>query len=121
MRTLLHTIGAGLFFLCPGILQAAVYDGNGINAGRDAIVGVGGISATANPRVAIANVINEALSYVALIAVVVVVIAGFYLILSLGDESGKEKAKKILIYTAAGIILLGLAKAIVSLFISFAS
>lgn len=74
--------------------------------------------ASGNLRDTIGNIVDEALSYAALLAVAVIVIAGFYLILGLGEETAKEKAKKIILYTAIGLIILLTAKAIVTFFIN---
>jgi hypothetical protein len=60
-------------------------------------------------------ILNRIVSYTGLIALVTIVIAGFYLILGLGDDAGKDKAKKIILYTIVGIIIIGLANIIVSL------
>lgn len=63
---------------------------------------------------AIINVVVAVLNFVLLLAVVFVIIAGIRLIVSGGDEGEKDKAKKTIIYVIAGIIIILLARAIVS-------
>lgn len=97
---------------------AQVYTGGGISAGITAAqTGINGVT-SGNLRDTIGKIIDTALSYAALLAVAVIVIAGFYLILGLGEETSKEKAKKIILYTAVGLVILLTAKAIVTFFIS---
>lgn len=95
-----------------------VYNGPGLQPGADSL-GVQGIQG-GDLRATIANIVNKILTYVALIAVIVIIIAGLYLILSLGNDSAKDTAKKIVLYTAIGLILILISKALVMFFISLA-
>jgi multisubunit Na+/H+ antiporter MnhB subunit len=61
----------------------------------------------------VAKIVKAILSYLALIATITVIIAGFYLVLSNGDDAGKDKAKKIIMYTLAGLIVVLFARIIV--------
>jgi hypothetical protein len=92
-------------------LLAQVYNGPGLHSGAG-YAGVAGVSGRSG-RWIIAGIINAILTYVALIAVVTIIVAGLYLIFSLGNDSHKETAKKIVIYTSAGLVLILLSKAIV--------
>lgn len=65
-------------------------------------------------RQVILNVLNFVLNFLALVAVVVIVIAGIRLIISQGEEEPREKAKKTIIYVVAGLIVILLAKVIVN-------
>jgi len=65
-------------------------------------------------REAIRRILYIALSYVALLAVATIVIAGFYLILGLGSDESRTTARKIILYTIAGVIIMGLSVAIVN-------
>lgn len=94
---------------------AQVYNGPGLQQGTDSL-GVEGIKG-GNLRTTIANIVNKILTYVALIAVVVIIIAGIWLIVGLGDDGAKDKAKKIVLYTAIGLILILISKALVMFFI----
>ncbi len=59
------------------------------------------------------RIISIVLDVILLIAVFAIIIAGVYLIVSGGDEGQKEKAKKIIIYVVAGIIVILFSRAIV--------
>ena len=98
-------------------LLAAVYSGGGITSGVDQVSGVSGGSL----RGTIAKIVNKALNFVALLAVASIIVAGFYLILSFGSDSSKETAKKTVIYTSIGLLLILLSKAIVNLVIEAGS
>lgn len=102
-----------------GVTVAQVYNGPGLNAGAGS-VNVSGLDG-GNLRVTIAKIVNKVLSYVALIAVVMIIIAGLYLILSLGSDSAKETAKKIVIYTIIGLLVILIAKALVMFVIEIIS
>jgi len=65
------------------------------------------------------KVVNTALNLLALLAAVVIIIAGIRLIFSMGDEEGKETAKKTILYAVIGLIIVLLAKAIVTFVLSF--
>jgi hypothetical protein len=92
---------------------AQVYTGGGIEAGVGEAANTG-VGSEMDLREAIGNIVDEALTFVTLLAVTVVIIAGFYLILGLGNDSSRETAKKIIIYVAVGIIVILLSKAFVS-------
>jgi type IV secretory pathway VirB2 component (pilin) len=65
----------------------------------------------------IINVTKRVLDFVSLLAVVVIVIAGIWLIVGAWEEGSKEKAKKIVIYTIVGLLLILIARAIVAFII----
>lgn len=93
-------------------VSSPCYSGDGIDAGVDQAAGIGGISG-GDPRETITKVLKTAISFVALIAVTVIVIAGMYLLFSNGNDEAKEKAKKIIFYVIAGMIVIAFAGAIV--------
>ena len=68
-------------------------------------------------RGGIVKILNLVLSYLALLAGIVVIIAGIRLIFSLGDEEAKESAKKTILYAVVGLLIILFAKAIVLLVI----
>jgi amino acid transporter len=72
-------------------------------------------------RPTIENVITTILSYLALAAVIVIVIAGIRLIVSSGDDSAVEKAKKTILYAIIGLIIILLANGIVMLVANIAT
>lgn len=94
--------------------HAQIFNGGGIQQGVDAAGGITGVSG-GSPREVIINIIATALEFTALLAVVMIIIAGFYLILSVGNEEGKEKAKKIIYYTIIGLLVILFSRMIVSL------
>ncbi len=99
--------------LWPQDISASVYTGNGLFSGLDSLAGVGGISSATSIRALILSIIAFLLDIVLLLAVLAVIIAGIYLIVSNGDEANKDKAKKIVFYAIAGIILIVFARVIV--------
>ncbi|MSR68037.1 hypothetical protein EXS65_04440 [Candidatus Peribacteria bacterium] len=74
---------------------------------------VSGLSSAADIQTGIANLINGILNFVLIVAVAFVVVAGIRLIVSGGEEGEKDKSKTTIIYVAAGIIVVLLAKLIV--------
>lgn len=92
----------------PGLARAA-----GGALGDASEINVGGSGGT-DLRATIIKVTKSVLDFVSLIAVVVIIIGGIWLIAGLGEESAKEKAKKIVIYTIAGLLLIMLARGIVT-------
>ena len=64
-------------------------------------------------RGALVSVVQSVMTYVTLICVIMIIVAGLYLIFSLGNDSAKETAKKIIIYTIVGLLLIILSKAII--------
>lgn len=90
-----------------------VYSGKGIKDGLLQISGLGGIASTMSITNLIITIINFILNIVLLLAVLAIIVAGVYLIVSNGDEGQKDKAKNIVLYAIAGIILILLARVIV--------
>lgn len=66
----------------------------------------------------IINIVKKILTYVAVLAVAMIVFAGIWLIVGSYDESSKEKAKKMIIYTIVGLLVIMLAQAIVTFVLS---
>ena len=62
---------------------------------------------------ALTNVINTVLTFLGIIAVLVIVIAGIRLIVGGADEQQREKARNAVLYAVIGLILVLLAGAIV--------
>ncbi|MEK7137214.1 MAG: hypothetical protein AAB853_02925 [Patescibacteria group bacterium] len=91
-----------------GMLLASV--GAGINLIQDVDVAQGTL------REKIVDIINFALSFVALFAIVVIIIAGFMLLFSFGSETTIQRAKKVIIYAVVGLLVIFFAVVIVSFF-----
>jgi succinate dehydrogenase/fumarate reductase cytochrome b subunit len=66
-------------------------------------------------RNVIIDVLEAVLSFLALIAVVIIVIAGIRLIVSQGEDEQKDKAKKTIFYAIIGLVIVLFARVIVSL------
>lgn len=72
-------------------------------------------------RVIIIKVLTAILNFLALVAVIVVVIAGIRLIVSQGEDEAKDKAKKTIIYALIGLVVVLFARVIVSLITNYLS
>ena len=70
---------------------------------------------------AITNVIVKILTFLALLAVILIVIAGIRLMISQGEEAEKDKAKKTILYVFIGLVVILIARAIVQIFIDIAA
>ncbi len=97
----------------PMSILAQVYKGDGVEAGVEAAAGLG--LATGDPFDVILAVLRVILNLVALIAVFAIIIAGIYMIISLGNDERIEKAKKIIKYTLIGLIVILFARILVGL------
>ncbi len=62
----------------------------------------------------ILNVINFILSFLGILAVAMVIYAGYLYVMSFGDDGNAEKAKKIILYAAIGILVILASYAIVN-------
>lgn len=100
------------------IVAAPIYNGGGPLEGVDATDGLAGIP-TAEPRETITSILEAILSYMALLSVAAIIIAGIYLIVGLGSDESKDKAKKIVQYTLIGLAIILFARIIVSLITVF--
>jgi hypothetical protein len=79
---------------------------------------VGGLPEASDPedvRSIVIDILAAVLNFLALIAVVVVIIAGIRLIVSQGEDEQKEKAKKTILYAIIGLVVVLFARVIVSL------
>jgi type IV secretory pathway VirB2 component (pilin) len=65
-------------------------------------------------RTTILNVLNKVLTFMALLAVVFIVVAGIRLVVSQGSDEQKDAAKKTIIYVIIGLVIILLASAIVN-------
>jgi len=113
---LLAIVTGFLVGIFPEVVIAQVYQGPGI-VGIDQAQAILGIS-NGDLRLTILALLRLVLSYMGLVAVIVIVIAGIMLVVSGGEESTKDKAKKIIFYTIIGLIIILFASAIVWLITS---
>ncbi|MBM3227941.1 hypothetical protein FJZ27_03730 [Candidatus Peribacteria bacterium] len=75
------------------------------------------IAGQANLHQGVVNVVNALLNFVALIVLVLIVISGFRLLLSQGDEGARDSAKKTIIYLIIGLIVIVFARALATFII----
>lgn len=102
---------------CVQSLALLVLPATGIAAGglgNADEINVGGGGGSVDLKATIISIMQTILSYVALLAVVMIVIAGLYLILGMGSDSSKETAKKIVLYTIIGLLIILVARALVT-------
>jgi hypothetical protein len=66
-------------------------------------------------RSTIIRILQFVLSFLALAAVITIIIAGIILILSLGNEEQKDRAKRIIYYTLIGLVIVLFARVIVGI------
>ena len=117
-RTILLTAVLGLLaatavgFLTNG--QALL--GATIQSNLKAVQGVGGIASGIDFRTAVVNAVKTAISYLALIAVVAIVVAGITFMVGMGSDTSIQRARKIIIYTIVGFLVILFAAAIVTFF-----
>ena len=114
-----HACRAGAFlvvaYVSIGTAAAQVFNGGGLTAGTNYGSGLGGISQSTDLRESILNVMKSVLNFMTLIAVGSVMIAGIYLIVSLGNDDNRDKAKKAIQYTLIGLVVILLCRVIVGL------
>lgn len=82
--------------------------------GNSGLGSITGLSTAPDIQTGIANLINGVLNVILVIAVAFIVFAGIRLIVSGGDEGEKDKSKTTIIYVGAGIIIILLARVIVT-------
>ncbi|MDD5623534.1 MAG: pilin [Candidatus Peribacteraceae bacterium] len=69
---------------------------------------------TGDLKTTIVDVTKAVLNFMTLIAVVIIVVAGIRFIISQGEEQEKEKARKTIVYAIIGLVVIILARAIVT-------
>lgn len=99
---------------------AQVYSGGGVKAGVGEASGIGGV-AGGDIRSVTVGILKNVVGYTALVAVVVIVIAGIMLLVAGSNDSMRDKAKKIIIYALIGMLVIGLASAIVGFMVTVLS
>lgn len=72
-------------------------------------------TSTGDPRAEVLKIVGAVLNFLALVAVIVIIIAGIRLIVSQGEDEQKDKAKKTIFYAIAGLLVVLFARVIVEL------
>jgi len=60
------------------------------------------------------NIVNFAVSFVSIIAIIMIVLGGFWYLTAAGNEEQANKGKKFVLYAIIGIVLIALAYVIVN-------
>ncbi len=102
--------------IVPELVAAQFYGGPGIVGGITHAEAIGGVSGS-DIRAIVLNLLLTVLLFMGLAAVVVIVIAGISLVISVGDEQAKEKAKKIILYALIGLFIIAIAAGIVTIIV----
>jgi hypothetical protein len=98
-----------LFSVSGGSLRASIFDGAGLVGGLQEAEGElsgSGIRTDNNIVLVIVAIINAILPYAALAALVAFVVAGFFFILGFGSDTAIQRAKKIMIWSAVGLVVI---------------
>lgn len=98
-----------LLSLDGGTLKASIFDGAGLRGGLGIAQGNlngSGIRMDANLVIVIVSIINAVLPYAAIATLVALVTAGFFFILGFGSDTAIQRAKKIMIWSIVGLIVI---------------
>lgn len=111
MRWIRALVGLSLLGIAPTVEANLL--ANGLNTVA-ANSGIPTATAMTGLRPFITTSLIHAISFLALLAVTTIVIAGIVLIAGVGTDASKERAKKIVLYTLIGLVLVYFAKMIVT-------
>lgn len=101
---------SAVILAAPLRCAASVWSGGGEGIGDAEGINTGG---SGDLRASIWTILERVLSYMGIAAVIVIVIAGIYLLVGGGSDESRQKAIKIVLYTTIGIIVIFLASAFV--------
>ena len=113
LMSFIRTTGSFLLFTTQSAI-AQIYNGGGPTAGVTATTGLA-VPTTTDPRDVVTKILNAILSFMAVIAVAAIIVAGIYLIVGMGSDDSREKAKKIIFYTLIGLLIILFSRIIVGL------
>lgn len=98
--------------ILPDAISAQVFGGGGLQQGIQAAQGIQGVS-QGDLRTTVERALNTVVNTLGLLAAVSIVICGVMLIFSLGNEETAGRAKKGVMYSAIGLLVILFAKAII--------
>ncbi|HLD07922.1 MAG TPA: hypothetical protein VJB60_02560 [Candidatus Peribacterales bacterium] len=106
-----------------GSLTASIFDGAGLLGGLFAAQAElpAGVRTDTDVIFVIADIINFALMFVAIIAVIGFIVAGFMFILGFGSDASIQRAKKIMIWSVVGLLVIIFAFVIVQFVVNIAT
>ena len=93
-------------------VHAQVFDGPGLEGGVGEAGNIQG-PVKKTLREAVIDLMRKVLNFMALAAVVVIVIAGLSLIVGQGSDDSKNKAKNIILFAIVGLLVIFFARAVV--------
>lgn len=96
-------------------VNAQIFNGPGLGGGVSAASTIDG-PVNQPLRVVIVRMLRYTLDFLALAAIIMIVVAGLYLVFSNGDEESAKKAKTIVKYVIIGLIVILLARLLVGFF-----
>lgn len=98
-------------------VSAQTFDGDGLIGGIRVAEQVDG-PLRGSLRGIILSFLYKALSFLSLAAIIMVIAAGFFLVFSNGDDTVKDKAKKMILYVVIGLVIVFMARSLVGLFVN---
>lgn len=113
-KGIISAVVCSLLVVTPGLVLAAGFSDGFTNVENFKTNKSGLPNAPTDPKDFILKILGAATVLVAVLALAAIVYAGFLLITDRGSEDNVEKAKKIIIYAVAGLILIGLGGIIVN-------
>lgn len=97
-------------------VSAQTFNGPGLYGGVDQAAYIEG-PAPMTLRAIVLVYLYAALGFLAMAAVIMIVVAGVWMILSAGNETAKDRAKKIVLYTIIGLVIVFIARSVVGFFL----
>jgi D-alanyl-lipoteichoic acid acyltransferase DltB (MBOAT superfamily) len=127
LRTLLSLLTLSVFGLAlsfaplvPPAFAQGVFDGGGLAEGLLFILGIKG-PIHGDLRSIIIAIVTFVLGFLGLIAVISIIIGGIYLVVGMGSDESRAKAKTIILYTVIGLLVVLFARLMVETVISVAN
>ena len=93
--------------------HASVYGGPGPAGGAGIVGDI--VVPQADLRSVVITILTTAMSLLGLAALVTIVLAGIYMVVGLGSDESRDKAKKIIQYTLIGLVIVLFSEVIVNL------
>lgn len=119
MRRLLYRLAFAVPALVPGLASAGdippVFNGPGLSGGLTEAQGITG-PANKTFREIVVAIMSYVLSFVALAAVISIIVAGIWLIVGTGSDDSKTRAKNIIKFTIIGLVIIILSRVIIGFF-----
>ncbi|MFA6523419.1 MAG: hypothetical protein WCS85_03575 [Candidatus Peribacteraceae bacterium] len=95
-------------------VSATVFEGEGLQSGLEQAQAIKGPVKNADFVAVIVSVIETALKFVTLLAIIFVIIAGIRFIISMGEEEKAKKARTSIIHVIIGLLIILLSQIIVA-------